>query len=162
MNRKCWDCGACLFLPPCKELGRDWTVSEEHLQQYACSLFQVQMLVRFHFDRTKGQREGCLVPNSQFNFSDLLTTLEFPWAWSSFCLTRGVLLDLSVSGRDCLFMSTFTQGLHFPFCATKSAKADTQTMHGQAKSPGRAVTWCQPCSGAGTWPWAILGPPWLL
>lgn len=87
--------------------------------------------------------------------------MEFPWPWSSFCL-RGVLLDLSVSGCDRLFMSTFTQGLHFPLCATKSAKADTQRMHGQAKSPSRAVTQCQPCTQARTWPWAILCPPWLL
>lgn len=59
-------------------------------------------------------------------------------------------------------MSTFTQGLHFPFWAIKSAKADTQTRHGQAKSPSRAVTPCQPCTRARTWPWAVLCPPWLL
>lgn len=80
------------------------------------------------------------------SFISLISELECPWAWCSFSLPRGVLLDLSVSGHDCLFMSTFTQGLHFPFSGTKSAKADTQN------PPARAVTGCQPCTQARTWP----------
>lgn len=94
-----------------------------------------------------------------YSRTDLWASVEFHWAWSSFCLTRGVLLDLSVSECGQLFMLASTQGLNFPFCAIKSAKADTQTVHGQAKSPSRALTLCQPHTLANTWLWAVLCPP---
>ena len=81
--------------------------------------------------------------------------MEFHWARSSFCLTRGVLLELSVSKHGHLLMPTSTQGLQFPFRAVKSAETDLQTTRSQAKSPRWATTLCQPCLLAGTrlpWP----------
>lgn len=158
MNGKRLDHGACLSLL-CGLLGRGGRVPEEDSRQGACRLLQTQNLLGFHFDRANGERERCLVPNSKFHFPDLWMFLEFRWARYRFCLTGGGLLDLSVSECGCLFMLTSTQGLHFPFCAIKSAKGDTQTMHGQAKSPSWAMTLCQPCFLASTWPWAVLCPP---
>ena len=64
MNGKHLDDGACLSLPPCGLLGGGGIVPEEDVQQCACSLFQTQNLLGFHFDRANGEREGCLVPNS--------------------------------------------------------------------------------------------------
>lgn len=52
------DHGASLSLPPCALLDGGGRVPEEDLQRCACSLFQIQNLLGFHFDRANGETEG--------------------------------------------------------------------------------------------------------
>lgn len=120
MKCKCLDCGACLFLPPCKELGRDWRVSEEDWQQCACSLFQVQNLDSILAELMEKERDAwCQIVSFIYLICE---TLEFPWPWSSFCLTRGVLVGSVRKWTWSPFHVHFHSRISFPFLCYRISK----------------------------------------
>lgn len=67
VNGRCLVCGPWLSLPPCKGLGRVWRVSEEDLQQCACSLFQMQNLDSILTELMENERDAwCQTANFIF------------------------------------------------------------------------------------------------
>lgn len=77
------------FSPPCKELGRGWRVSEEDLQQCACSLFQMQNLDSVLTELMENERDAwCQIANFIFLICEHLW--NFPGlgpasAWEESC-----------------------------------------------------------------------------